>query len=245
MRASYTGLLWSGLGPYGIWLALAGVVTLSTTRTARWAALAAILLVTSQVALSAAGRVPLDVARTQLFVTTVLLVLTGAAAGHVIAWLWRRPSLRPAAVGATALLAVLVARGHPSPASQRSIPEDLGPLLRIMERERQAGDRILLYRSSLFVWGYYRTDPPVLEPFPEIANGFVVAVDDPDVVVVPPGQVAQPVALAFTGARRVWFVGSRFRHGDEALILSALATRGHVLRLERRSRAILVLLEPR
>ncbi len=245
VQASYARLLWPGLGPHGVGLALGGVATLLATRAARWAALATILLVTGLVALSAARRVPLDVPRTQLFVTTLLLVLTGAAAGHVMVSLWRRRWLRPVALAAAALLVLLVARGHPSPSSERLVAEDLGPLLRVMERERRAGDRVLLYQRSLFVWGYYRTGTPVLVPLPEIANGFYVAVDDPDVVVVTRANVAEAGARAFAGARRVWFVGSRFRGADEAVMLTALARHGRMVRLERRERALLVLLEPR
>jgi hypothetical protein len=129
---------------------------------------------------SAAGKFPLDVPRATLFVTTVLLVTTGAAAGHVIARAWRRQALRPAVAVAAIGLVAVVARSHWAPASQQIPPEDLGQLLRIVERDRRAGDSVLIYARSLFVWGYYRAATPVLVPNPGLANGFFVAVDDPD-----------------------------------------------------------------
>jgi hypothetical protein len=48
----------------------------------------------------------------------------------------------------------------------------------------------------------------------------------------------------FTGARRVWFLGSRLRPGEEAMIRARLATHGRTVREERRDRAVLLLVEP-
>ena len=83
--------------------------------------------------------------------------------------------------------------------------------MRELEIERRPGDRVLLYERSAFVWGYYRAKPPVLLPAPALANGFVVALDDPSVIVVRGDDVEEPVARALAGGGRVWFVGSRLR----------------------------------
>jgi hypothetical protein len=243
VHMSFTRLLVPALGPFGVTLALAGLAVLLATRHGRWAAVTTLLLVIQVVALSAAGTVPLDVPRTQLFLTTLLLVTTGAGLASALVGLWRRPVLRPAAVAAAAGLALVVARAY-SPWSERPVPEDLGPLLRIVERERRAGDRILLYSRSLFVWGYYRTGTPVLLPAPQLANGFLVLMDDPDVVLVDGTNIEDAVTRAVAGASRVWVVGSRFRPGDELRIRAALFRRGHVSHEERRDRAALALLEP-
>jgi hypothetical protein len=236
-------LLAPALGPYGVALALGGLVVLFATRDGRWAAVALLLLLAQLVVLSAAERFPLDVPRTALFVTTMLLVSTGAAAARAVVWGWQRAALRPLAATAAIVLVGLVARGHWMPASVQVRPEDLGPLVHIMERDRRAGDRILLYARSLFVWGYYRTATPVLVPNPALANGFVVAVDDPDVVVVAPGDIAGPVARATSGASRLWLVGSRFATGDDQRLRAALAHAGRIVQEEHGERALLLLIE--
>jgi hypothetical protein len=244
VRLSFARLLAPALGPFGVGLALAGLAVLLMTRSGRWAAVTTLLLVTEVVVLSAAGTVPLDIPRTQLFLITVLLVTTGAGLASALERLWRLPVLRPATVTAAAGLALVVARGY-SPWREQPIPEDLGPLLRLVERERRAGDRVLLYSRSLFVWGYYRTGTPVLLPAPQLANGFLVLMDDPDVVLVDGSNIEAAVTRAAAGASRVWVVGSRFRPGDDQRIRAALFRHGHVAHEERRSRAALALLEPR
>src|SRR5262249_60303385 len=104
------------------------------------------------------------------------------------------------------------------------------------ERERRPGDCVLLYERSAFVWGSYRSRPPVLVPAPEVANGFFVAPDDPAVIVVRGDDVERSVARALAGGSRVWFVGSRLSPTDEEHILAALAAGGHIVREERRAR---------
>jgi hypothetical protein len=56
-------------------------------------------------------------------------------------------------------------------------------------------------------------------------------------------DVDAAIARAFTGTRRVWFLGSRFKPGDEALLRARLTTKGRVVREEHRDRALLLLLE--
>jgi hypothetical protein len=70
-------------------------------------------------------------------------------------------------------------------------------------------------------------------------------VEDPEVTLLRPDDVDGAIARAFTGARRVWFLGSRFRPGDEAQIRSQLVTRGRIVREDRGERALLLLVEPR
>jgi hypothetical protein len=236
-------LLSPGLGRFGPWLAFAGLVLLLTTSSGRWPAMAAVLLVAQLLGLSVAQMFPLDVHRTGLFVSTLVLVTTGAAAGHLVALLASRPALRPLALATTGALLAVVAWTHASPGALRNRPEDLGPLLQTVERERLAGDRILLYDRSVFVWGYYRTGTPVLVPNDGLANGYVVAVDDPDVVLVGSTNIDAAVERALAGGTRVWFVGSRFRPTDEVRIRFALARRGRITQEERRERALLLRVE--
>jgi len=245
LHASGVELLAPALGPYGVWIALAGLIVLLATRDGRLAALALLLLATQLVVLSIAHQFPLGVQRVNLFLTTLLLVTTGAAAGHIVADLWTRSALRPLAIATVGLFAAAVMSGHASSMTQSPLPEDVGPLMRQVEMERAPGDRVLLYERSAFVWGYYRSKPPVLLPAPALANGFIVALDDPAVIVVRGNDAEQAAARALAGAPRVWFVGSRLVPGDEAHILRALAVGGRIVRQERRPRALLALVEPR
>src|SRR5262249_5068991 len=183
-----------GLGSDGVVLALGAVAVLLTTRRTRWAALAMMLLGAELVGISSLGMFPLDVPRTSLFVTTLVLVATGAAAARVVVWSWTRPRLRPLAVTAAVAFVLIVARGHWPLLSERVVPEDLGPLIRMMERDRRAGDRVLIYGRSLFVWAYYRAGTPVLVPAPQLANGFLVVVDDPDAQLLDSSDLRRVVA---------------------------------------------------
>ncbi len=241
--ASAATLLSPALGAFGTPLAAGGLVLLLATRAGRWPALAAALLVMELVALSAAGVFPLNVHRTALFATTLLLVTTGAAAGRLLADLWERPALRPVAVATGAALLMAIGWTRWPLAGMHGKPEDVGPLLQIVERDRRAGDRVLLYDRSVFVWGYYRTGTPILVPNAALANGYVVAVDDPDVVVFGSRDIGAAVEHALAGAARVWLVGSRFRSLDEPRIRAAAAQRGRITREERRERALLLRVE--
>jgi len=241
---SYARLLRPGLGAYALWLAAVGTAALAATRRGWWAAVATILLVVELIGLSAAGSFPLGVERTQLFVCTILLVVIGAAAGHWVARLWRRP-YEPLALAAVVGFLLLVLPGRAAPRSEVFVVEDLGPLLQVVERERRPGDRILVYERSAFIWGYYRTKPPRLRASAAMANGFVVEMDDPEVSLVRPGRVAEAVARASAAGGRVWFVGSRFKPNDLRDARPALAARGRIVQDERRPGAVLLLAEAR
>jgi hypothetical protein len=119
-------LLAPALGSDGVLLALGALAVLLTTHRARWAAVAMVLLVVELAAISGAGMFPLDVPRTALFATTLLLVATGAAAALLVAWSWTRPSLRPLAVTVAVAFVLVVARGHWPPLSERVPPRTSG-----------------------------------------------------------------------------------------------------------------------
>ena len=243
-RLSFDRLLGPGLGVNGMWLALGGLAVLLAWPGARWAVLALLLLAGQLIALSAAGSFPLDVQRTGLFVSTLFQVATGAAVGGLVARLWAVRRLRPVAVAIPLLFALDIAPDHEWPPYPQVQAEDLGPLVREMEHDRQPGDHVLLYANSVFIWGYYQTrTPTLLQAGEHLAGGFIVSVDDPDVTLVRRDDADAAIARAFTGARRVWFLGSRFKPGDEELLRTRLATKGRVVREQRRERALLLLLE--
>src|SRR5262249_9853083 len=78
LDASATQLLAPALGPYGVWITLAGLAVLLATGDGRPAAIAIVLLVGELVLLSLAHLFPLGVQRTNLFLSTLLLAATGA-----------------------------------------------------------------------------------------------------------------------------------------------------------------------
>jgi len=244
-RQSFDRLLGPGLGVNGTWLALGGLAVLCVRPGARWAVLALLLLAAELIALSAAGSFPLDVQRTGLFVSTLFQVATAAAVGGLAVQLWAWRPLRPLALAVPLLFGFEIARDHQWPPYSQLRAEDLGPLVQEVERERQAGDHILLYAGSVYVWGYYQARTPVvLQATEHLAGWFFVRVDDPDVTMLGRDDIDGAIARAFTGARRVWFLGSRLRPDEEPMIRARLATRGRIVREERRERALLLLVEP-
>src|SRR5262249_18244499 len=191
VSASLRNLLGPGLGPDGLLLALGGLAVLLATPAGRWAALAAALLIVELVAASAVRMFPLDVQRVALFLSTLLLVTSGAAAATIVTRLWTRPLLRPPAAVVLVLFVPAVGRGRGWPPAPASVAEDFGPLLQELERDRKPADRILLYERSAFVWGYYQPGVPRL--LPQAGGGAIVAIDDPAVT---PVTVADAEAVA-------------------------------------------------
>ena len=144
---SFALLLGPGLGVDGSWLALGGLVALLAWPGARWAGLALLLLAAELIVLSVTGSFPLDVQRTGLFVSTVFQVTTAAAAGALAARLWSSRPLRPVAIALLLLFAFAILRDHEWPPYEQVRAEELS-LVQRMERERQAGDHILLYQAA-------------------------------------------------------------------------------------------------
>jgi hypothetical protein len=245
VAVAFSRLLGPGLGVDGSGLALGGLAVLAMRPDARWAALALLLLAAELIALSAAGSFPLDLQRTGLFVSTLFQVATAAAVGGLAVQLWAWRWLRPLALALPLLFGFEIARDHEWPPYPQVQAEDLGPLVQEMERERQPGDHILLYANSVFVWGYYQARTPVLlQATDHLAGGFFVQIDDPDVTMLGRDDPDGAIARVFSGARRVWFLGSRLRPGEEAAIRAQLAMHGRIVRDERRERAVLLLVEP-
>src|SRR5262249_17539294 len=114
LDASATQLLTPALGPYGTWIVVAALAVLLATGDSRPAAIAIVLLVGELILLSLAHLFPLGVQRTNLFLSTLLLAATGAAAGRVVAGLWARAVSRPVALALVALLVAAMARGRGS-----------------------------------------------------------------------------------------------------------------------------------
>jgi hypothetical protein len=205
--------------------------------------LALVLLVAELAALSAVHVVPFDVTRVMLFALTIVNVYLAGAAGSLAAWLWRR-RLWPAAVVIVAVLAAAIATHRRWTALGRAAQvEDLGPLVRRLEAERQADDGVLVYERSLYVYAYYQRRTPLLVPNPQLPIGYALRIDDPDFALVEGRNARTVVPRAFADHRRVWFVGSRFRRGEEAEhIIALLLERGTLVAQDTRQNALLLLI---
>ena len=120
------------------------------------------------------------------------------------------------------------------------LPEDVGRLVRRMERRRRPDDLVLLYGRSLYTYGYYARRTPALMPFPPSSVGFLPIFDDSALLVVTAETVSRVLDGVTPGARRVWFVGSRFRGNDATVIAAALAARWRIDVRRRRPNALLL-----
>jgi hypothetical protein len=206
----------------------------------RSAGLALALLVAELAILSSRRAVPFNEPRVTLFLLTTLGVLAAASVGLVARTAWARPVLRP--LVALAMLAGMLAVARRSTALvPPHAAEDLGTLVRAMERERLPDDALLLYERSGYVYAYYRRQPPRLVPDAAVTVGFRPLLDDPTLVVVDGRTAEAAVERAIAGRTRVWLVGSRFRDDDEQRIRKALAARTVTLFEKRGARALLIL----
>jgi hypothetical protein len=226
-------------GPLAVAAAAVALVVAAVRGRAARLALPVVVLLLVELGVVALRRpVPTEAARVLLFALTLLLVCGAAALGTAAALRVRG--------GATAGLVLLlliagdVARRAPwRLAGPLESVEDLGPLVRLVERSRAPDDVVLVYERSLYVWAYYRRATPVLQPNPLVTVGFVPRVDDPRVLVVggTPGPVVQQ---AFTRAPRVWALVSRPRGNDERVLRVALMAHGTLALEERAARALVL-----
>lgn len=239
--AGLQAVLAPGLGPQAGWIALLAMGVMLVVPAGRMVATVLVLLVVELVVLARLALVPFGVPRLALFWTTAVLVVVGAALARLVVavgWRWR---LWPVAALVLAAGLASILRGRPwmQMASVAS-PEDVGPLIRRMERHRRADDVILVYERTLYTYAYYAARTPVLVPFPPSSVGFMPLFDDPALGVVTPETVRGALDRAPPGARRVWFVGSRFRSGDASAIRGVLASRGTIERERRRPGGLLL-----
>jgi hypothetical protein len=240
---AWTGLqavLGPGLGPHARWIALGATVLLLGTRAGRPVATVLVFLVLELVVLARLELVPFGVPRISLFWSTAVLVVIGAAAARIVVALAQRPVLRPvAALALVALLAIILRERPWSRMADVEFPEDVGRLIRRMERQRRAEDLVLVYDRSMYTYGYYATRAPMLMPFPPSSVGFMPLFDDSALHVVSAATVPGVLDRAPTGAR-VWFVGSRFRGRDASTVRRTLASRGTIEIDRRRPNAMLL-----
>jgi hypothetical protein len=230
-------------GPFGLGVVLVTlVVATAVSPEVRLTGVGIGLLLVELAVLSARRLVPFEAPRVMLFALTLLNVHLATGLALALETAWRRVPLRPLAVLVLAVVVADLARGHDWTTLGRAAQiEDLGPLVRTVEDERRPDDGVLLYQRSVFVWAYYQTPTPVLVPAPN-SVGYAPRLDDPRIVLVQGADATRAVARVSIHPR-IWFLGSRFREGDEVVIRRALATRGRVVREVTRPRALLLLVE--
>jgi hypothetical protein len=243
------GRLAGNLGPMLGWsasiVAIGCLVAGCVQRRQRLVATALVLLVAELAGLSMARLVPVSQPRILLFLTTALGAFGAAAVGSVVVRAWTRPVLGVVATVALLLLARDFVRAHPWRALGRGVfVEDAGPLVRLVERERRANDRVLLHVKTLFIYGYYQRAVPVLDPSRLVSTGWVPRLADPRVWLIDERMLAAKAARAFKPGTRAWLLASRQRREDELRLRAVLARFGTTVREDRRRGAFLLLLEP-
>jgi hypothetical protein len=126
------------------------------------------------------------------------------------------------ALGAVAL--VLAGPAPPYPL------EDVRPLVAQAERERGAGEPLIVYPSTIWAYALYTSAPVTLRANPASPWGFSPQVNDTTVILLEPSRdrpdrYVAPVMAAAQGAQRVWLLSSHQR-ADLAAIKDALRAAG-------------------
>jgi hypothetical protein len=246
-RAGWTRLAWAlrpALGPTASIVALLALAAGCAQSRQRVVATALLLLLLEIAGLSMAGTVPVSQPRILQFLTTSLAAFGAAALAGIVVRAWRRPML---GIAATAVLAVLAAdfvRAHAWRRAFRTLfTEDAGPLVRLLESERQADDVVLLHTKTLFIYAYYQRAVPVLRPARGVSTGFLPVLTDPAITLVTEATLPGALASARASHPRGWLLASRQRREEEMRLRRKVKRAGAISRDVNRPGAFLLLID--
>jgi hypothetical protein len=230
------------LGPRGFALGMVCVLVGCLAPRARVALLALVLLVAEIVALSMLHRFPVSQPRILVFVTTALAAFGAAAIALVVVRAFTRVMASAIGCVLVALLVYDFAGAHAWRALPRTMAvEDVGPPVRLVERDRLPTDVVLEHQSTLFIYAYYQRATPVLDPLPSISVGWVPRRPDARVVLVNDDDMEAQARTALAAGSRVWLLASRLRAPREKRLRDTFATLGPPTRDERRPGAFLLM----
>ena len=232
------------LGSYGFPIAMLCLCVAALRPRRGVAAIAMLLLVAEVALLSMLHRIAVSQPRILIFLTSALAAF-GAAA--VAAFLVRATARVATAIVAAAVLAILI-HGFVASHSWRTLAratrvEDAGRLVRVLERQLQPTDVVLLHQATLFIYGYYQGATPVLDAMPSLSVGWVPRLTDRRVVLVNDPNLPEQARRALRASPRVWFLASRIRFGREKRIRTVLTQLGTIVVDRRRPGALLLRLE--
>lgn len=198
-----------------------------------------VALAVELLALGALGKYPLVETRVVLFYLVVVAATGAAALARAALTLSTTRVGRLVGLVIAVAIAAGVARDRAfATMGKQQLFEDLGPLVREVERARRPGEPLLLYDRSSYVYAYYAADPVALVPLAGNAVGYVPRIASATLFAAATLRARLDEGLA--ASPRVWVLGSRVRSGDGGLIDAALR-RATILRSETRPRAFLVL----
>jgi hypothetical protein len=199
------------------------------------------------IALAAMEVLPLGTGRTDVYLLPTYALLVAVATAEVAAMMRDRAAwVVPAAAITALILAVAVASPAPrvgrncgDPPVRRSElvrcrypAEDVGPLVRLVERSRRPGDVIVVYPSTGYAYGVETGYAIARRPDDLAPTQWVVDVRSPDVSVLQahredPEQWGAPLDRIIRGAPpRIWLTGSHL-HRDWKVLKSMLMDRGY------------------
>jgi 4-amino-4-deoxy-L-arabinose transferase-like glycosyltransferase len=162
------------------------------------------------VVLSAAELVPLGIGngRTDLYLFPLLILLVVLGLDTLADRLAER--VRTPAVGVVAVAALLLPLDLPR---YSYAPEDLRPLVGVLEVRREPGDGVIVYPLASFSFGLYTTWPVEMVRSDQYPAGWEFEVHDPDVTVlrdhrIDPARYRPVIADVTAGHDRVWLIAS-------------------------------------
>lgn len=94
-------------------------------------------------------------------------------------------------------------------------PQDIRPLVQILEEKRQDKDGIIVWNHSNWAFGLYTTLPISIKPTKQYATGFQVEILDPNVIVLDdywltPTKYEPSIEAACKRFDRIWFIASHY-----------------------------------
>lgn len=195
--------------------AVVAVVVVALRRPGLAVLLAAPVVIT--IAASIAQRLPFGGGRTDVVIYPSLLIAGAVAASIVLDEVqarWGARAASSAAVGACALgVAVAVAAPDPEP----YIPDDMAPIVELIDEQRSDTEPILLVPGTNVLYAYYSDGGTALETDRSFLTGFRVDFDQPGVVTVAddaqPDDIVAVVRDVAEGADGLWVLGRVFSLG--------------------------------
>lgn len=215
----------TGLGPYGQWVMNIALVVLvgSAIAVARRRPSMSIALVLPTVlgfVAAALHMAPIGGGRTDMYLFPSLALLLAGGVDALLRSLHARGrptrSISRWAVGGTLVLMTLLVTNVATPV--RYPQQNIRPLVRILEEERQDSDIILLYPGAVLMYSLYTSESIDIDTTTE-RNGlpFMPTFADPQVRILPtdgrqePESYAPTVSSAARAGERIWLLASHIK----------------------------------
>ena len=188
---------------------------------------ALVLPIVLAVLLALAQMVPLGTGRTDIYLYPALALLIATGIDVLI-------RAAPRRFAASTALAIMVVAAIALVSARFTLPaypaEDVKPLVQLVERERRADDRTIVYPMASFGYSLYTRSAIRLRVDDRFAMSFFAEPSEPRTFVLPmerktPSRYGPPLDAITRGQHRVWLIGAHL-WPDWRVIQKLLAEQG-------------------